>query len=128
MAKIKMHRLGDLQLKIMQVLWDRQEATVAQVLDDLTRNVKLAYTTVATMLRKMEIRGLVAHRVEGRTFLYRPKVAATEVSQSMAEHWVEKLFGGSLTDAVHHLLTTREVSRKELAQLERLIAERKKKL
>jgi len=124
--KHKIHRLGDLQLRIMQALWERGEATVSQVLEDLAAHADLAYTTVATMLRKMENRGLVIHRVEGRSFIYRAKVKAEEVSRSMADHLVDRLFEGSLTDAVNHLLTTREVSREELTRLERLIAGRKK--
>ena len=126
--KQKIHRLGDLQLKIMQVLWEQKEATVSQVLEALGDYGALAYTTVATMLRKMEARGLVTHRSEGRSFIYRSKVAAAEVSRSMADHLVDRLFDGRLLDVVHHLLTTREVSREDLRQLERLIAERKKSL
>ena len=129
MAKPKPHRLGDLQLRIMKVLWERREATVAEVVDALDDTDKtLAYTTIATMLRKMETRGLVSHRAEGRSFIYAPKVAAEDVSRSMADHLVDRLFEGNLLDAVSHLLTTREVSKDELKQLERLIAERKKKL
>jgi len=127
MKKQKIHRLGDLQLRIMKVLWDREGATVSQVLDSLQNAPDLAYTTIATMLRKMEGRGLVAHRVEGRSFIYRAKLAEAVVSRSMADHLVDRLFEGSLTQAVSHLLSTREVSRDELAKLERLISERKKK-
>src|SRR5262245_34234057 len=128
MAKNKPHRLGDLQLRIMKVLWERSEATVAEVLDALDdADASLAYTTIATMLRKMETRGLVAHRAEGRSFIYRAKVAAADVSRSMANHLVDRLFEGSLLETVNHLLSSREVSRDELRQLEKLIAERKKK-
>ena len=123
----KIHRLGDLQLKILQTLWERSEAAVATVHEALGGSAKFAYTTVATMLRKMETRGLVTHRAEGRSFIYRAKVAAEQVSRGMADHLVDRLFEGSLTEVVSHLLTTREVSRAELNELERLIAERKKK-
>ena len=126
MKNRKIHRLGDLQLRIMKILWDRKEASVSDVADWLPKGTDLAYTTVATMLRKMELRGLVAHRVEGRSFIYRARVAAADVSRSMADHLVDRLFEGSLTEAVSHLLRTREVSREELAELGRLIAERKK--
>src|SRR3954451_5592623 len=105
MGKQKVHRLGDLQLRIMKILWERGEATVADVLDALGPEPALAYTTVATMLRKMETRELVAHRLNGRSFIYRPNVQATEVSRSMANHLVDRLFEGSLLDAVNHLLS-----------------------
>jgi BlaI family transcriptional regulator, penicillinase repressor len=128
MARNKTHRLGDLQLRIMKVLWERGEATVAEVLQALSDHSDLAYTTMATMLRKMETRGLVSHRAEGRSFIYKPKVASEDVSRSMADHLVDRLFAGSLTEVVSHLLTTREVSREELSQLEKLITERRKTL
>lgn len=126
MTQSQLHRLGDLQLRIMKVLWAGREATVAEVHEALAREQDLAYTTIATMLRKMEGRGLVRHRLEGRTFVYQPAIAADEVSRGMADHLLDRLFEGSLSGMVSHLLRTREVSREELSKLEQLIAERKK--
>jgi len=126
MSRNKIHRLGDLQLRIMQILWTRTEATVAEVDGVLAGERDLAYTTVATMLRKMEGRGLVRHRLDGRSFVYRAAVREEDVSQGMADHLVDRLFEGSLSDMVHHLLTTREVSREELTKLEKMIVEMKK--
>ena len=117
-------RLGDLQLRIMRVLWEAKAATVADVRRRLN-GPRLAYTTIATMLRKMEDRGLVDHVERGRTFVYRPAVSVQEVTRSMAGDLVDRLFDGSLADAVSHLLTSREVSRDELERLEQLIQERK---
>jgi predicted transcriptional regulator len=128
MSKTRVHRLGDLQLKIMKLLWERREATVAEVHQSVARERELAYTTVATMLRKMEARSLVAHREEGRSFVYRAAVHSDAVTRGMADHLIERLFEGSLADMVSHLLSTREVSREELSKLEKLIAERRKKL
>ncbi len=119
-------RLGDLQLQIMRVLWKRGEASVSQVLEDLGRGTQLAYTTVATMLRKMEIRDLVRHRVAGRTFIYRAAVAEEQVSRRMTDHLLDRLFQGSLAGMVSHLLSTHEVSEEELGELERLIAKRRR--
>ena len=66
MARSKPKRLGDLQLRILKLLWERGEASVSDVHEALDAKKPLAYTTVATMLRKMEDRGLVSHRAEGR--------------------------------------------------------------
>src|SRR5687768_7964563 len=123
--KRKIAKLGDLQLRIMKVLWQRGEATVSDVLEEVAAPNDLAYTTVATMLRKMEARGLVAHRIEGRSFIYRARLREQEVTRSIADHFVERLFEGSLTEVVSHLLSTREVSKDELEILEQLIAQRK---
>ena len=119
------YRLGDLQLRIMKVLWNSGPASVAQVHRRLDGQ-RLAYTTVATMLRKMEDRRLVGHRAEGRKFIYRATVTAQQVSRSAADDLVDRLFEGSLADTVTHLLQTREVSPRELDELQRLIQKRKK--
>jgi BlaI family penicillinase repressor len=121
------HRLGDLQLRILQALWERGECGVAAVHAALQTERKLAHTTISTMLRKMEARGLVAHREEGRAFVYRAAVAADEVTRSLGRHFVERLFEGSLANAVSHLLQSREVSRNELDQIEKFIKEAKRR-
>lgn len=126
MPKPKTHRLGDLQLKIMQVLWARGECGVGDVFADISKERDLAYTTIATMLRKMEARGLVKHRVEGRSFIYRAAIDAGAVTSGMSGHLLDRFFQGSLSELVCHLLETRDVSRDELAKIEKLIAERKK--
>lgn len=125
MEKPRVHKLGDLQLRIMRILWQHREATVARVHESLLPHSDLAYTTIATMLRKMEVRGLVTHRVEGRTFIYEPSVEQTAVTRKMADDLVDRLFAGSLTDAVSHLISHRDVTQAELNQLEKLIKERK---
>ncbi len=124
MATSRNYRLGDLQLKIMKVLWEGP-ASVADVHQGLG-DTGLAYTTVATMLRKMEVRGLVRHREDGRRFIYQAAVRPEAVTRSMANDVLERLFEGRLSDLVSHLLATHEVSRDELCELERLIAQRKK--
>ena len=124
MKKERGIRLGDLQLRIMRVLWDSGAATVSEVQQRLGRQ-PLAYTTVATMLRKLEERGLVDHLEEGRKFLYRATVSMHEVTRSMAGDLVDRLFDGSLADAVSHLLDSRDISREELDRLEQMIQERK---
>jgi len=126
MAKPRIDRLGDLQVRVLQVLWGCREASVAEVHESLGGD--LAYTTVATLLRRLERRGLIGHRQDGRTFIYRALVPAEEVNRGATEHILDRLFEGSLSDLVSHLLRRRDVSLRELAELERLIAERKKEL
>lgn len=117
-------RLGNLQIEIMRVLWSQGPCSVTQVQQALGgRN--LAYTTVATMLRKMEPRGLVTHDCDGRTFIYRAAVPEQEVRQGMAGDLLDRLFSGSLSSLVSHLLSSREVNRKELEELASLIAARR---
>jgi predicted transcriptional regulator len=118
--------MGDLQLRIMQVLWDAGPAAVAKVHEALGPKSGLAYTTIATMLRKMEDRGLVAHQTEDRRFVYRALVSESEVSRGMANDVLERLFEGSLPNLVSHLLRSREVSPEELDRLQELIAQKRR--
>lgn len=113
--------LGDLQLAIMRILWRRGDATVADVHEELHPDRPLAPTTVATMLTKMERKGVVQHHAEGRRFVYRPTVTEDQVKRSMVTELAERLFKGDLTKLVSHLLTTADVDRRELDELRRLI-------
>ncbi len=120
------HQLGDLQLAIMRVLWTRSEATVNQVHQDLLTERGLAPTTIATMLKKMERKGVVAHRTEGRQFVYRPTVTEPEVHRTMVSELTDRLFDGNAAALVNHLLTEGEIDPGELAEIRRRIeAERK---
>jgi|CXWL01.1.fsa_nt_gi predicted transcriptional regulator len=116
------HQLGDLQLAIMRVLWDRQEASAAEVHEALAADRGLAPTTIATMLVKLEKKGAVAHRVDGRRFLYQPLVSEPVVRRSMLATLTERLFGGEVTALVAHLLAEHDIDRRELAELEALLA------
>ncbi len=120
------YRLGDLQLEIMKLLWRGTASRVADIRMELGR-ARFAYTTVATMLRKMERRGLVRHREESRIFYYEAAVSEEEVTRSTTADLVERVFEGSLAEAVSHLLDAREVSPEELDRLEGLIRERRKR-
>ena len=79
------------------------------------------------MLRKMEDRGLVRHDEEDRRFIYEAAVSETDVTRSMSNDFLERLFEGSVSSALSHLLETRDVSRAELAELERLIKRRSRR-
>jgi predicted transcriptional regulator len=122
----KTHHLGELQYAIMRVLWDEREASAARVLEALPAKHQRAPTTIATMLTKMERKGVVAHRVEGRVFVYRPTVSREDVHRTMVGDLMDRLFEGDVTALVSHLLTEQEVDRGELSRLSRLIAEHKK--
>ena len=114
--------LGDLQHAIMAVLWARGEATTADVHEALRAERGLALTTIATMLRKMEDKGVVQHRAEGRQFVYRPTVTEDEVRQSMVGELVERLFDGDAKALVAHLVSEHEIDPAELRELRRRVS------
>lgn len=118
-------RLGDLQIAILRVLWDEGEATVARVTDAIAGK-RRAPTTIATMLSKMERRGIVAHRVDGRQFVYRASLSEQEVTRSMVAELTERLFEGDVSALVGHLLRSEEIDRDELVRLRAMIVERER--
>jgi BlaI family penicillinase repressor len=118
--------LSDLQLAIMRVLWNRREASAAEVqaaLDD--RN--LAITTVSTMLTRLEKRAIVKHRAEGRLFIYRAAVSEPVVRRSMLGSLVTSLFSGDPTAVVSQLLAEHDVSPGDLDKMRKLIDESRKR-
>jgi BlaI family transcriptional regulator, penicillinase repressor len=116
--------LTDLQIDILDVIWNRGEATVAEVQEALLETRALAMTTVATLLSRLEKRGVVAHRTEGRQFVYRPAVTREQVRESMVSALTSRMFRGDVAALVSHLLTEAEISPGDLAQVERLIAKK----
>jgi len=124
--KKRTHKLGDLQLAIMHVLWARGEATVAEVHSALEGYRPLAYTTVATMLSKMEAKGYVRRSSRGRANLYRPAIEQAAVQRSMVTDLARKLFQGDVTEMVAQLLDGADVSPAELKRLKSLIRQKEK--
>jgi BlaI family penicillinase repressor len=118
--------LGDLQHAIMAVLWRRGEATTAEVHEALLAERGLALTTIATMLRKMEDKGVVEHRAEGRQFVYRPTVTEDEIRQSMVGELVQRLFDGDAKALVAHLVSEHEIDATDLSELRRRVGAQRK--
>lgn len=118
-------RIGDLQFAILEVLWQRGEAVVAEVHADLLIERGLATTTIATMLRKMEDRGLVISRKEGRALSYRPAVSREAISRTMVGELLSRLFAGDPRELVQHLVREGELDASALDDLRRQIARKK---
>lgn len=118
------HRLGELQLAIMRVLWQQGEATVVAVHEALKDQGDRALTTIATMLKKMEAKGVVTHRTDGRQFVFRPTVSEEAVKRTMVRDLTSSLFAGDVAALVTHLIDEERIDAGELADLRAKIAER----
>lgn len=115
--------LSPLQLDVMRAVWTLGEARVGEVRERLDRR-ELAATTVATLLSRLEKRGLLAHHTEGRQYVYRALKTEQEISESMVSDLTTNLFDGEASQLVSHLLRKSEFAPEDLAEIKRLIAER----
>ena len=113
-------RLTALQLAVMQVLWSRDEASVTDVQHAMTGR-RLALTTVATILVRLEQRGLVSHRAEGRQYIYRSRVSPADVRETVTRELLRDLFDGDVAAFVSQLLDARKLTLEEVADLQRLV-------
>ena len=117
-------RHGDLQMAVMQILWDRKEATLAEIRAELERTRPTAATTVATVLSRLEQAGSVSYREGDRARVYVPKIPRLELQRSQASSLVDRLFGGRAADLVAHLVRESEIDDAELANLRKLLRKR----
>ncbi len=110
-------QLSELQLAVMRVLWNRGEAATAEVVADLAAQRGLAHTTVATLLTRLEKRGVVAQRRDGRSWVYRAAMSEAEVQRSMVADLVASLFKGDSAALVAHLVSADEVTSDDLVAI-----------
>lgn len=115
-------QLSELQLAVLRVLWRRGEATTAEVVADLAEERDLAHTTVATLLTRLEKRGVVGQRRESRTLIYRARMSEAEVQRSMVAGLVAALFAGDSAALVAHLVREDEVTPADLAAIRARLA------
>ena len=112
--------LGDLQLAVLDVLWERDEATVSEVQEALREERNPAKSTVATVLSRLERQGWVRHRRDEREFVYSPEVSRQQLRRSMVTDLVDRVFGGDPAELVTHLVAASEVREGDLDRLREL--------
>jgi predicted transcriptional regulator len=117
---LKPPQLTRRELDIMSVLWEKGEATVTEVRDSVDPD--LAYTSVSTMIRTLELKGYVSHRRgEGKTHIYFPIVDAETVGESALGRVLNKIYGGSPIKLLAHLVEHKRLSEKELERMRELL-------
>ncbi len=114
-------QLSDVQLVVMRALWRTGEAPTARVVEQVARDRKVAYTTVSTLLSRLEKRGLVASRQEGREKIYRPLVSEDEAQTAMVSGLVSRLFKGDPAALVSHLVRRDEIDEADLERVREML-------
>jgi predicted transcriptional regulator len=114
--------LTQAELRLMKILWDRGESTVAEMVAAISAEQALAYTSVLTTIRILETKGYVSHRQGGRAFRYSACIREIEASRSEVRHVLHRFFGNSRERLLLSLLGDDEISPGELSRLKEAIA------
>lgn len=122
MARKKNPRLSPLENTVMNVLWDRQSATAEDVRAALAKSQPLKDSTVRTILRRLGEKGFAEYTVEGRTYVWSPKVASQHVATDAVRGIIERFCDGSVEDLLVGMVDDEIVSADKLKKLADRIA------
>lgn len=123
--------LTELQLDLLSILWRRGESTIVDVHEALRRERRVSQATVATVLARLEKRGLVSRRREGKAHLYRAAVEEGDVARRVTREFSARtrpLFHGNIAQMVGHLLESEDVDPEDLREAEKLLARAQRQL
>jgi|SRR5215510_8097569 len=115
MPRVPAKTFTDKELEIMRVVWERGEATAKEIQEALPD--ERHYNSVLTIVRVLERKGHLTHRVEGKTHIYRAKDKQERTQRRVLDHLIEQLFGGSATAMVLHLVETGDLTEDDLREV-----------
>ena len=121
MARKKSLTLTDAEHRIMEIIWTKGSATVADVAEALSGKDGTAYTTILTLMRILRAKGYLSCRKSGRAHIYTPRVARDAAARSAVRQLLTKFFAGSPGELVLSFLREEEISPEELDELKRKI-------
>lgn len=119
---LKNASLSEPQLALMRILWNKPNSTVIEIVEAMRQTRPLAHTTIATMLMRLEKRGLVTSIKEGRQLIYQAVLSEPEIQRSMVSELLSSVFLGNARALLSHLIQEEELGEKDLEQIrQRLI-------
>ena len=116
-------RPTDAELEILRVLWDRNEATVREVHDAISKSRPAGYTTVLKLLQIMTDKGLVRRDESERAHVYRARLARQDTERQLVDDLLDRAFGGSASRLVMQALAGRAASVEEIAEIRKMLDE-----
>jgi BlaI family transcriptional regulator, penicillinase repressor len=121
--------LGALQRAVLEAVWEMGEATVQQVRDRLAtaEREELAYTTILSVMQKLEKAGWLGHRAEARVYVYKPTRSKDEADSSTARALVRRVFGGDPLRLFQHIIADEDLSESDIAALEQMLDRKRSK-
>jgi predicted transcriptional regulator len=126
-VKPKTAVLTEQELEIMKVVWRRGSSTVRDVYEELLTRRKIAYTTVMTMMGILEQKGHLKKSADERAYVYTPTQPQRDVVGNMVQDFVKRVFNGSATPLLVHLIEDQKISPEELDEISKLLKDKRRK-
>ena len=103
--------------RFSKYLWDQGEASVRTIYEEMSASAPIVQNTVQAFLRTMESKGLVRHRVKGRTFIYTPVLKQDQANKKMVSRMLQRVFDGAIDQLVQSAFSVRHPTEEEIKQL-----------
>jgi BlaI family penicillinase repressor len=120
-------RLSDAEWQLMNALWADHPATAREIADRLPAEIDWAYTTIKTMLARLEKKRAVSAAMRGNTSVYTPLVARDEARRSALRNLIDQAFGGGVQPLLAFLARDDKLSDRERRELARILADEERK-
>lgn len=127
MSRSQKPGLSDLENTVMNIVWEHNEATAEFVRTQIEATQPIKDSTVRTILRRLEAKGYVRHRTEGRTFVYSPTVASNNAAADAVRSIMDRFCNGSIESLLVGLVNREVVSPEKLQELAKRIAKEQQK-
>jgi len=121
MTKRKLRAMSRAETEILRLVWQLDGATVQQILDLLSVKRKIAYKTVQTLLRRLENKGYLKHKIRGKAHVFFPAVKREKVIKKTVLEFVDRLFGGDPRPLMQFLAEDGHIDTKDIKRLRRLV-------
>ena len=126
MAKQTIHGLGELQTRVLELVWEMGEATVAQIVERISQQRSVTYTTILAAMQRLSKKGWLAHRQVGKAYVYRPARTRQQARGRLLREILTSAFDGDPRLLLNSLLDEAQLSDVELRELRRLIDQRRR--
>jgi BlaI family transcriptional regulator, penicillinase repressor len=113
--------LSKAEMEVVRIVWNLGEATVRQAFDAFPPQRNIDFTTVQTYLRRLETKGYLRAKRQGRALVYRPRVRPDDVIRDTVGDLVNRLFDGQTVPLLHHLIRDRSIRKEDIDELRAMI-------
>ena len=121
----KAPHISEAEWEVMKVIWKRRSCSAQHVIDDLAATTTWSATTIKTLLNRLLRKGALRFEKNGKAYLYFPACTEEQCRSREAESFLDRVFDGALSPMLAHFVRSRQLSKKDLHDLERILKEKK---